>query len=270
MSARCPGAIHSAEAPALEVRDLAVVRNGRPALEGVSFVLEKGGNLAVVGPNGAGKTTLLSALAGLIRPSAGTIRVFGQPPGRHLCLAYLPQRPAVEWNFPATVLDVVLMGRVGQVGLLRRLGPADRAKAQEALERVGLASLARRPIRELSGGEQQRMFLARALAQEASVLLLDEPLTGLDAPAQEGILVLLGELTGEGLTVVVALHELDLVARHFSQALLLRTRPVALGAPPEVFTPAALRAAYGTALHLLAAPEGTLALGEACCPKEPR
>lgn len=270
MSERCAGTAHHPGAPALEAQDLTVVRNGRLALENVSFRLERGERLAVVGPNGAGKTTLLSALAGLVRPSSGTVRVFGQPPGRHLCLAYLPQRPGVEWNFPATVLDVVLMGRVGQAGLLRRLTAQDRRKAWQALEQVGLSSLAHRPIRELSGGEQQRMFLARALAQEAAVLLLDEPLTGLDAPAQEGLLSLLEGLSQKGLTVVVALHELDLAARHFPKALLLRTRPIALGAPAQVFTPQALREAYGAALHLLASGEGTLALGEACCPKDPR
>ncbi|MCS7216100.1 MAG: metal ABC transporter ATP-binding protein [Candidatus Bipolaricaulota bacterium] len=268
MSARCPGTAHLPEAPALVVRDLRVLRHGRPALEGVSFTLARGERLAVVGPNGAGKTTLLLALAGLVRPQAGEVRVFGAPPGRHLCLAYLPQRPAVEWNFPATVLDVALMGRVGHAGLFRRLTARDRAKAWEALERVGLAALAHRPIRELSGGEQQRLFLARALAQEAALLLLDEPLTGLDAPAQEGILALLAELARGGITAVVALHELDLVAQHFPLALLLRVRPLAWGPPARAFTPEALRAAYGTALHLLPVPEGTLALGEACCPKE--
>ncbi len=269
MSERCVGVVHDPRAPAVEVHRLTVLRNGRPALEDVSFRLERGERLAVVGPNGAGKTTLLSALAGLVRPSAGTIRVFGLPPGRHRCLAYLPQRPAVEWNFPATVLDVVLMGRVGAAGLLRRLTRQDRTKAWQALEQVGLSSLAHRPIQELSGGEQQRMFIARALAQETAVLLLDEPLTGLDAQAQEGLLSLLGGLSPRGLTVVMAMHELDLAARYFPKVLLLRTRPIALGAPLEVFTPQALREAYGTALHLLPSGEGTLALGEACCPKEP-
>ncbi len=264
----CPGVPHAVGVPALEVQDLSVWRHGRPALQDVSFLLGRGERLAVVGPNGAGKTTLLSVLAGLLRPTTGTVRVFGQPPGKHLCLAYLPQRPAVEWNFPATVLDVVLMGRTGAAGPFRRLSAQDRAKAWQALEHVGLAAMAHRPIRELSGGEQQRMFLARALAQEAAVLLLDEPLTALDAPAQEGLLSLLGKLGEEELTLVVSLHELDLAARYFSKALLLRVRPVALGSPTEVFTPQALREAYGAALHLLLAAEGTLALGEACCPKD--
>ncbi len=259
--------LHREDEPAVEVRDLAVYRNDQLVLEGVSFALQRGEALAVVGPNGAGKTTLLSVIAGLIRPSSGKVRIFGHPPGHHLCLGYLPQRSEAEWNFPAIVLDVVLMGRVGRAGPLRRLTSGDLHKAEEALHRVGLAHLARRPIRNLSGGEQQRMLLARALAQEARILLLDEPLAGLDAPAQNGFLSLLRELAGQGLTVLVALHELDLVAQHFSRALLLRTRPIALGDPRQILTPQALRTAYGTALHLLASDQGLFALGETCCPK---
>lgn len=263
----CLEELHRPDVPAVEVRALRVLLNGKTVVEDVSFSLACGAALAVVGPNGAGKTTLLSAIAGLIRPSSGEIRIFGHPPGRHLCLGYLPQRSQAEWNFPATVLDVVLMGRVGQAGLLRRLTSQDRKKAEEALMRVGLADLAHRSIRELSGGEQQRMLIARALAQEARILLLDEPLAALDAAAQEGLLSLLQELADQGLTIVVALHELDLVARYFPRVLLLRTRPIALGNPQEVLTPEALRAAYGPALHLL--PGGTFALGDVCCPKEP-
>lgn len=260
--------LHCKGEPAVEVRDLAVRRNGQALLEGVSFSLQPGEDLAVVGPNGAGKTTLLSVIAGLIRPSSGEVRVFGQPPGQHLCLGYLPQHSQAEWNFPATVLDVVLMGRVGQAGLLGRLTREDRHRAEEALHRVGLASLSHRPIRELSGGERQRMLLARALAQDAKILLLDEPLAGLDAPSQDAFLRLLRDLSSQGLTVLVALHELDLVAQFFSRALLLRTRPIALGDPRRIFTAEALRQAYGTALHLVVSEGKLFALGEACCPKE--
>lgn len=262
--------LHPAELPAVEVRDLRVDGDKAPILAGVTFSLAQGESLAVVGPNGAGKTTLIKALAGLIKPSAGEIRIFGGPPGKHLCLGYLPQRSEAEWNFPATVLDVVLMGRVGRNGLFRRLTRADRLKAEEALSRVGLSHLSRRRIRELSGGERQRMLIARALAQEARILLLDEPLAGLDAPAQEEILSLLRDLSQQGLSVLVSIHELDLVANYFDRALLLRNRPIALGRPQEVLTPENLRAAYGKALHLIPTPEGTLALGEACCPGESR
>jgi ABC-type Mn2+/Zn2+ transport system ATPase subunit len=245
-----------------------VYKDSVPILDGVSFALSLGEALAVVGPNGAGKTTLLSLIAGLSRPTLGEVRIFGHPPGRHVCLGYLPQRSEAEWNFPATVLDVVLMGRVGQVGLFRPLTSLDRKKAEEALKRVGLEHLAARRVRELSGGEQKRMLIARALAQEARILLLDEPLTALDAVAQESLLSLLKDLAGQGLSIIVAMHELDLVAKYFPRVLLLRTRPIALGDPKEVLTPEALRAAYGTALHLLYSAMGTLAVGDICCPKD--
>lgn len=264
----CWEELHRADAPAVEAQNLQVSLNGQIVLDDVSFVLGLGEAMAVVGPNGAGKTTLLSALAGLVRPSSGEVRIFGHPPGRHLCLGYLPQRSQAEWNFPATVLDVVLMGRVGRAGLLRRLTALDRKKAEEALRSVGLEHLAQRRIRELSGGERQRMLIARALAQEARILLLDEPLAGLDAPAQEEILNLLRELPRQGLAVLVSIHELDLVVNYFDRALLLRNRPIALGKPQEVLTPENLRMAYGKALHLIHTSEGTLALGEACCPGE--
>jgi len=264
----CWEELHRPGLPAVEVRELTIQRDSQPILADVSFTLSPGEALAVVGPNGAGKTTLLSAVAGLTRPTSGEIRIFGHPPGRHLCLGYLPQRSEAEWNFPATVLDVVLMGRVGRAGLFRRLTPQDRKLAEEALRRVGLAHLASRRIRELSGGEQQRMLIARALAQEARILLLDEPLTALDATAQEGLLSLLRELTTQDLAIIVAMHELDLVAKNFSRVLLLKTRPIALGSPKEVLTPEALRAAYGAAVHLLSGEAGTFVVGDICCPKD--
>ncbi|MCX8196683.1 MAG: ABC transporter ATP-binding protein, partial [Acidilobaceae archaeon] len=176
----------------MEAQGLTVVLDGKTALEGVSFALGRGDLLAVVGPNGAGKTTLLRVLAGTLPPTAGEVRIFGERPHRHRCLAYLPQRLEVDLRFPVTVGDVVLMGRTGLLGPLRWPGREDRARVAQALELVGMRALARRPIAELSGGERQRMFLARALAREASVLLLDEPLAGLDAPAQAGLLELLG------------------------------------------------------------------------------
>ncbi|MCS7240321.1 MAG: ABC transporter ATP-binding protein [Candidatus Bipolaricaulota bacterium] len=264
----CWREFHALDAPAIDARALSVRKNGRIILEEVSFKLDRSESLAVVGPNGAGKTTLLSVIAGLDRPTSGEIRIFGHLPGRHLCLGYLPQRAEVEWNFPATVLDVVVMGRVGRAGLFRSLGQEDRKKAEEALQQVGLSHLKERRIRELSGGERQRMLIARALAQEAQILLLDEPLAGLDAPAQEGLLALLAALAPRGLAILVAMHELDLVSRYFQRVLLLRTRPIALGDPKAVLTPETLRVAYGTALHLLPSASGVLAVGDTCCPKE--
>lgn len=254
-----------AGSPAVEVQGLSVVLDGKTALEGVTFQLRAGDLLAVVGPNGAGKTTLLRVLSGTLPPTAGEVRIFGGRPVRHRCLAYLPQRLEVDLRFPVTVGDVVLMGRTGLLGPLRRPGRGDRERVARALDLVGISPLARRPIGELSGGERQRMFLARALAQEASVLLLDEPLAGLDAPSQAGLLQLLGALRGEGITALVALHELDLAQAHFPLALLLRVRALGFGPPREVFTPDRLREAYGEGLRLLETPSGPVALGESCC-----
>jgi len=249
----------------VEVQEVSVALDGVAVLTGISFRLEPGDLLAVVGPNGAGKTTLLRVLAGTLPPTTGEVRIFGQRPARHICIAYLPQRLGVDLRFPLTVSDVVMMGRTGRLGPLRRPGAEDRERVAEALGLVGIAHLARRPIGELSGGEQQRMFIARAIAQQATVLLLDEPLAGLDAPAQAGILDLLGRLRGERITSLVALHELDLAQAHFPLALLLNGRAIGFGPPGEVFTPARLRAAYGTGLRIFATASGPIALGETSC-----
>ncbi|HPD06480.1 MAG TPA: metal ABC transporter ATP-binding protein [Candidatus Bipolaricaulis sp.] len=260
----CPDPAH-AVGPAVEVQEVSVALDGVAVLTGISFRLEPGDLLAVVGPNGAGKTTLLRVLAGTLPPTTGEVRIFGQRPARHICIAYLPQRLGVDLRFPLTVSDVVMMGRTGRLGPLRRPGAEDRERVAEALGLVGIAHLARRPIGELSGGEQQRMFIARAIAQQATVLLLDEPLAGLDAPAQAGILDLLGRLRGERITSLVALHELDLAQAHFPLALLLNGRAIGFGPPGEVFTPARLRAAYGTGLRIFATASGPIALGETSC-----
>ncbi|MCR4392385.1 MAG: ABC transporter ATP-binding protein [Candidatus Acetothermia bacterium] len=264
MSRSCPDLAHTG-ASAVEAREVAVALDGKVALEGITFRLEPGDLLAVVGPNGAGKTTLLRVLSGTLLPAAGEVRIFGARPARHICIAYLPQRTEADLRFPLAVADVVMMGRVGKLGPLRRPGRPDRERVAQALGIVGIPHLARRPIAELSGGERQRMFIARALAQEASVLLLDEPLAGLDLPAQEGILELLGRLRGEGITAVVALHELALAQAHFPLVLLLNRRAVGFGPPGAVFTPDRLRDAYGSGLRLLETPSGSLALGESCC-----
>jgi manganese/iron transport system ATP-binding protein len=263
----CPELVH-AGSPAVEAENVVVSLDGKVALEGVTFRLEPGDLLGVVGPNGAGKTTLLRALSGTLLPTAGEVRIFGAPPTWHICIAYLPQRIEADLRFPLSVADVVMMGRVGRLGPLRRPGRADRERVAQALDLVGIPHLARRPIGKLSGGERQRMFIARALAQEASVLLLDEPLAGLDAPTQAGILALLGRLRGAGITAVVTLHELELAQGHFPLVLLLNRRPLGFGSPDEVFTPDRLRKAYGTGLHLFRGPSGPVAVGDSCCAGE--
>ncbi|HIC95654.1 TPA: metal ABC transporter ATP-binding protein [Candidatus Bipolaricaulota bacterium] len=251
--------------PILETADLVVSYNGRPALEGVSFAVWRGEGLAVVGPNGAGKSTLLKVLAGLLRP------VRGEVCSRIDRIAYLPQRIQVDWAFPLTVADVVMLGRVRLIGWLRRPSSRDRRAVSEALERVGLGPLARRRIDELSGGQQQRMFLARALAQEAELLLLDESLAGLDPTAQEEILQVLEELRrGQGrerprLTILLATHDLNLAGERFDRVMLLNRRLIGLGKADEVLTPDNLRQAYGSHLRLIQTPEGLLVLSDTCC-----
>lgn len=246
-----PVAVHLPGTPALEVERVTVLYDDRPALEDVSFSLSGGERLGIVGPNGAGKSTLLKVIAGVLRPTSGAVRIRGQDPCGHICIAYLPQRSEIDWRFPVTVYDVVMMGRVGRLGLLRRPGAGDRALVREALEAVGLSELANRQIGELSGGQQQRMFIARALAQEAELVLLDEPLAGLDAPSQEAVLGLLDLLGERGATLLLSLHDLDIAARHFPLVLLLNRRVVGFGPPGEVFTPARLVEAFGGRLRAL-------------------
>jgi manganese/iron transport system ATP-binding protein len=250
---------------ALQLQHLTVRYGGGFGLEDVSCAIAAGEQVAVVGPNGAGKSTLLKSIAGLLRPDAGSLRYFDAavaPPG---LIAYLPQRSLVDWRFPASVRDVVMMGRVGRVGLFRRPGPRDKALVAEALELVQMAPLAHRQISELSGGQQQRVFLARALAQEARILLMDEPLNGLDMGSQDALFQTLRELREREVTVLVALHDLQLAARHFDQVMLLNRRLVSMGAAGEVFTPARLLEAYGSHLHLAVTRDGILTLADTCC-----
>ena len=238
-------------APALAVQGLSVQYGAQPALEDISFALPAGQLVGIIGPNGAGKTTLLKAILGLVPRAAGSVAVGGQALARRgRQIAYVPQRDAINWRFPATVADVVLMGRYGRLGWFRRPGPADRAIAQECLAQVGMAAFAARPIAQLSGGQQQRVFLARALAQEPDVLLLDEPISGVDAPTQESILALLAELARAGKTLLITTHDLRCNMEFFDGLLALNRRLVALGPAAQVLTPATLARTYGTQIVL--------------------
>lgn len=256
---------HQPGTPILAVSGLTVRYNGHAALDDVTFDLHPGEQVAVVGPNGAGKSTLLKAVAGVLTPTSGTVTVYGHKPGGHICIAYVPQRSAVDWQFPVTVGDVVLMGRIGMLGLLRHPGKRDLAYARQCLEMVGIANLAKRQISELSGGQQQRMFIARALAQEAGLMLMDEPLTGLDMPSQEGIFQLLRDLRERSVTIMLSTHDLDQAAEYFDRVMLLNKRLFNFGAPDGVFTEDGLMAAYGGHLHLLPVNGGVLAVGDTCC-----
>jgi ABC-type Mn2+/Zn2+ transport system ATPase subunit len=247
--------------PAISVHNLTFGYNGTPALEDLTFDVPAGSLVGLAGPNGSGKSTLLKTLLGLLRPGRGRIEVFGRPVaamrGR---IGYAPQAELVDWSFPATVADIVMMGRYGRIGLLRRPKAADRDAVGSALRDVGLTDLAARQIGELSGGQQRRMLIARALAQQTDLLLLDEPMAGLDPTHQHDMLALFESLRTLGKTLLVATHDLSCVAACFDLALLLNRRVVAFGPPNEVFTPEILTEAF--AEHLLMLPtEGGVYVG---------
>jgi manganese/iron transport system ATP-binding protein len=258
-------AVHQAGKPILEAENVSVRYDGRTALEGVSFALRTGERVAVVGPNGAGKSTLFRVIAGVLTPVGGSLSVYGAGPSGHICIGYVPQRTQVDWNFPVTVADVVMMGRAGKLGMLRWPGSSDWKQVHRALADVGLGELAGRQINELSGGQQQRMFIARALAQEAELLLMDEPLTGLDLKSQQAIFDILEELRRREVTVMVATHDLDQAAEHFDRVMLLNHRLLGFGLPEEVFTPEYLVNAYGGHLRLVHVESEVLALADSCC-----
>ena len=236
---------HKHDQPILDVLHLTVRYNGRLALEDVTFHLHEGERIAIVGPNGAGKSTLIKAVAGVLQPQSGEVNIYGSRPRGHVCIGYIPQRSQVDWNFPVSVADVVMMGRSAKLGPFNWPHKKDWDLVNHALETVELSNLATRQISQLSGGQQQRMFIARALAQEAELMLMDEPLTGLDTPSQDGILNLLDRLKRERVTVMVATHDLDQAANHFDRILLLNHRLVAFGEPAEVLHTDNLLQAYG-------------------------
>ncbi|NJM37635.1 MAG: metal ABC transporter ATP-binding protein [Akkermansiaceae bacterium] len=207
------------------------------ALENISLATSCGNRVALIGPNGAGKSTLLKAIAGLVPRSSGSILWRGTAVKKWSReFAYLPQREEVDWSFPITVRGLVEMGRYPQTGWWRKFSTADSLAVDKALESLALNDLQHRQIRELSGGQQQRAFLARALAQEAHVLLLDEPFTGLDRNASKLLADLLEKLAREGRLVIASHHDLNTVPRLFDEALILATRPIAFGPVAEILT----------------------------------
>jgi ABC-type Mn2+/Zn2+ transport system ATPase subunit len=221
---------------AVVFRDLVVRYDRVTALNGATATVCCGEALGIVGPNGSGKSTLLKTLAGLLQPVSGFVEVFGQspralPPGT---IAYVPQIEAVDWTFPATVWDVVAMGRFPRLGLLRRFGKRDRAAVERGLELVNMTHLARRHISALSGGQQQRAFVARAIAQEPDVLLLDEPTTGVDAATEEALRKVVRELVMDGMPVIMTTHDLDRADDWFDRLMVLDRHVLAIGSPREV------------------------------------
>lgn len=260
--------VHVDDSPAVELAGVSLGYNGTSALKDVSFRIQPGQRVAVVGPNGAGKTSLLKLVAGMLRAEDGRVDVYGERPGGHICIAYVPQRSQIDWAFPVTVSEVVMMGRIRQIGVLRWPRARDWAIVRQALASVEMEHLADRQIGELSGGQQQRAFLAQALAQEARIILMDEPLTALDLPSQEAIFRAIDRLSGSGVTVVLSTHDLNLAAERFDQVILLNRALIAAGPPAAVFTPDNLRRAYGSHIHRLADGDGLLVLTDTCCEGE--
>lgn len=258
---------HDSTAPILTVRNLSVNYESGYALRDINFELQQGIRLAIVGPNGAGKSTLLKVIAGVLQPSQGEVLISGdQEPDHHICIAYVPQRSQVDWNFPISVADVVMMGRIGKLGLLRRPKKGDWEAVNRSLEVVNMTGFANRQIGELSGGQQQRMFIARALAQEAELMLMDEPLTGLDVRSQEDIYTILDALHQQGVTILVAMHDLKLAAERFDAVMLLNHRLIGIGDSNAVFSTQNLVQAYGS--HRVEGNEPWLNLGDTCCGAE--
>ena len=238
--------------PAVEVHDLTVAYHTQPVLWDVDLALPPGKLIAIVGPNGAGKSTLLKATLGLVKPITGWVKIFGASyEQRRSWVGYVPQRESVDWDFPTSALDVVLMGVYGRLGWFRRPRKADRELALSCLEKVGIADLASRQISQLSGGQQQRVFLARALAQEARLYLMDEPFAGVDATTERAILTLLQELRATGRTVIAVHHDLQTVGEYFDYVALLNMRLVAAGPVASTFTSENLQRTYGGRLTVL-------------------
>jgi len=235
--------------PIIELSHVAVSFQDLLALDDVSLTVPAGSFLALIGPNGAGKTTLLQVILGLVRPTSGSVRVFGRSPanleGERRRIGYVPQVMSVDLGFPVSVADVVMMGRYGRMGLFRRPSASDRTAALEAMDRVGIADLADRPIRRLSGGQRQRAFLARALANQPDLLLLDEPTTGVDVASSEGLYELLRVLYAGGITMLVVSHDVGVVASYVEGVVCINRRLVAHGRPSEVLGSEELAGMYG-------------------------
>jgi manganese/zinc/iron transport system ATP- binding protein len=231
---------------AIQVTDLTVAYRDKPVLWDIDLDVPAGILMAIIGPNGAGKTTLMKAILGLVRPAAGQVLIYGKPyQQQRRLVGYVPQRGSVDWDFPTSVLDVVMMGRYGALGWVKRPGPPERSLALEALDKVGMLALASRQISQLSGGQQQRVFLARALVQDAQIYFMDEPFQGVDATTERAIVSLLQELRQAGKTVVVVHHDLQTVPEYFDWAALLNVRRIASGPVAQIFTEQNLRLTYG-------------------------
>ncbi|MFK8164300.1 MAG: metal ABC transporter ATP-binding protein [Lewinella sp.] len=237
---------------AITVSDLSVAYDRKRVLSNIFLEIEEGHRYGILGPNGSGKSTLLKAILGLIEDYTGSVEVLGQEVQKvRRQVVYVPQRSEIDFTFPATVRDVVLMGRYPHKKVFQRLNKEDHRLADAALEELDIADLQNRQIGELSGGQQQRTFLARAMAQQADILLLDEPFVGVDIPTEEKIIAVLRKLSEAGKTLLVVHHDLQAVPEYFDHVILLNQRLIAHGPTEEVFTPGVLKEAFGGQLALL-------------------
>ena len=236
----------------LEIHDLTVAYHKRPVLWGIDLKVPKGKLVGIIGPNGAGKSTLIKAAMGQLPLNSGWVKVFGEPVKKNLKrIGYVPQRESVDWDFPVNVMDVVLMGRYGHLGLMRRPKKADREIARACLEKVKMLPYANRQISNLSGGQQQRVFLARALAQESDIYFMDEPFAGVDAATETAIVAILQELREKGKTLLIVHHDLPTAKQYFDTLLLLNMRVVAYGPTASVFKYDLQQSTYGGRLTIL-------------------
>jgi manganese/zinc/iron transport system ATP- binding protein len=231
---------------AIKVDDLTVAYNFKPVLWDIDLAVPEGVLMAIVGPNGAGKSTLIKAMLDIIKPIAGSVEIFGKPyKQQYREVAYVPQKGSVDWDFPTTALDVVLMGTYGSLGWVKRPGHRQKKEALEALEKVGMLEFKSRQISQLSGGQQQRIFLARALVQKASIYIMDEPFQGVDATTEKAIVNILKELRKSGKTVVVVHHDLQTVPEYFDWVTFLNVKKIATGSVKDIFNDDNLTKTYG-------------------------
>jgi manganese/zinc/iron transport system ATP- binding protein len=238
--------------PALEIHDMTVAYHRKPVLWDIDLAIPEGKLVGIVGPNGAGKTTLIKAILGLVPLASGKVEIYGRPyKEQRKVIGYVPQRESVDWDFPVTVRDVVLMGTYGRLGWFRRPGRSEREVVNRCLEQVGMRDFANRQIRQLSGGQQQRVFLARALAQDARLYFMDEPFSGVDAATEAAILDLLQQMRSQRKTVFVVHHDLQTVRDYFDYVILINMRLVAYGPTETTFTPENLHQTYGGRLTIL-------------------
>ncbi|WP_218091828.1 metal ABC transporter ATP-binding protein [Paenibacillus solanacearum] len=246
----------------LSVRGMTVAYQKKPVLTDITFDIPEGKLIGIVGPNGAGKSTLIKATLGLIPRVSGEVSIYGRPyREQRKLIGYVPQRESVDWDFPTSALDVVMMGRYGHLGWFKRPGAAERKLALECLGKVGMADFADRQISQLSGGQQQRVFLARALVQDARLYFMDEPFVGVDAATEKAIITLLGELKNQGKTVLVVHHDLSTVKEYFDWVMLLNVRLMGVGPTEQVFTREQLQATYGGRLTLLNRDDDAIIVG---------